>query len=58
MEIIEEEHERYGICPYCGHKVYFDEINLMGVVECACGQWYNTAGQEVYSPEDWEEEMS
>ena len=47
-------HDRYGICPYCGHKINFYGSGYMGAFECACGQWYNMSGQELNPPEDWE----
>ena len=50
-------HERYGICPYCGHKINFCGSGYMGAFECACGQWYNMFGQELNPPEDWEESL-
>ena len=47
--------ERYGICPYCGHKISFCGSGYMGAYECTCGQWYNLFGQELLPPEDWDE---
>lgn len=60
MDIIEEEvsHKRYGVCPYCGSRVYLGGPGYtpyMGVVQCNCGQWYNIFGQALKPPEDWEE---
>ncbi len=56
MEIIEIEdsHERYGICPYCGHKINFAGPGYMGAFECECGKWYSLFGQELKPPEDWD----
>ena len=50
---------RYGVCPSCGHRVYFGGSgwsSYMGVSECECGQWYSTFGQAIKPPEDWEED--
>ena len=51
--------ERYGICPLCGHRVYFGGSGwaaYMGTTECDCGQWYNVFGEALRPPEDWEED--
>ena len=50
---------RYGICPRCGHRVYFGGSGwaaYMGMTVCDCGQWYNVFGQALNPPEDWEED--
>ena len=52
---------RYGVCPRCGHRVYFGGsgwTSYMGTAECECGHWYTTFGQAIKPPEDdaWEEE--
>ena len=54
VETIVEQY-RYGLCPYCGHKVYVYRPNYMGVFACECGRWYNVFGQEVLPPDEWEE---
>lgn len=46
-------HNRYGICPYCGHKINFCGSGYMGAFDCECGKWYNRFGQELVPPEDW-----
>lgn len=49
---------RYGICPCCGHRVYFGGSGwaaYTGTAKCECGQWYNVFGQALKPPEDWEE---
>ena len=55
--------ERYGICPYCEHKIIFDATGIcafgqglgyVGAYECECGHWYTAAGQEVLPPDEWE----
>ncbi len=43
---------RYGVCPYCGRRVYFGGSST----ECECGQWYNVFGQEIKPPENWEDD--
>ena len=51
---------RYGICPQCGRRVYFGGSGwaaYMGSAECECGQWYNSYGQALKPPEDWEIEL-
>lgn len=35
----------------CGQTVVVD-----GIVECDCGRWYNSAGQELVHPLLWEED--
>ena len=50
-------HELYGICPYCGRKVYFDRSSYKGAAKCTCGQWYNWFGQEILAPEEWDDEF-
>lgn len=47
--------KRYGICPYCGRKVYIVGSGYMGAFECACGRWYTVLGQEVKPPDEWED---
>ena len=49
-------HSRYGICPSCGHRVYFGGsgwASHIGVGECDCERWYNIFGEEILPPEDW-----
>lgn len=46
---------RYGICPYCGGKVYFCGAGYMGAYECECGKWYTAWGQNVRPPEEWDD---
>ena len=46
----------YGICPQCGHKVYFNGSGYFGAFKCDCGKWYNRFGQELKPPEDWFED--
>ena len=45
----------HGTCR-CGHEVeLWDEYQ--GACQCEhCGQWYNMLGQELLSPDQWEEE--
>ena len=45
---------RYGICPFCGSKVYFDGSGYFGAFECECGKWYNRFGQELKNPKSWD----
>lgn len=56
MEIIEEEHNRYGICPCCSYKINLCGEGYLGAFECDCGKWYNRFGQALKPPEDWEED--
>ena len=42
----------YGICPFCGSKVYFDGSGYFGAFKCDCGKWYNRFGQELKPPTD------
>ena len=48
--------EAHGTCD-CGEKVYL--VNeYYGACECdRCGKWYNLRGEEIQSPETWEEEL-
>ena len=44
-----------GTC-VCGEKVFLQD-EYMGACQCPnCGQWYNLFGQELLSPEEWEED--
>lgn len=44
----------YGTC-HCGERVYLAN-EYMGACQCPrCGQWYNLFGQELVSPENWDE---
>lgn len=50
--------DRYGICPYCGRRVYFGSSGwATDMAECDCGQWYNCFGQALKPPEEWEEDI-
>ena len=49
-------HNRYGICPQCGRKVYLNGEGYFGAFECECGKWYNRFGQELKPPEDVKED--
>ena len=53
MKIIEEEHNRYGICPRCGYKINLCGPGYFGAFECDCGKWYNRFGQELKPPKYW-----
>lgn len=45
-----------GRC-HCGQWVYLTD-DYYGACQCPkCGQWYNLFGQELLSPEHWEEEL-
>lgn len=44
-----------GEC-WCGEEVVL-ENQYMGACQCSkCGQWYNIFGQELRSPENWEDD--
>ena len=47
-------HNRYGICPQCGRKVYLNGEGYFGAFECDCGKWYNRFGQELKNPKSWD----
>ena len=42
-----------GKC-HCGREVILYN-EYMGACGCACGQWFNLFGQEILSPEAWED---
>ena len=45
-----------GLCS-CGQWVYLVD-EYMGACQCErCGKWYNLFGQELQSPEYWEDEV-
>ena len=47
----------YGTCS-CGSKVVLQDV-YYGACQCGnCGRWYNLFGQELLSPEYWEEDPS
>lgn len=46
-----------GICE-CGEEIYFGGPGYYGAYECpCCGRWYNSMGQELEAPENWEENL-
>lgn len=53
-EGVREEH-RYVSYPAEGRCVCGQTVVLDGDVECGCGRWYNSAGQELVHPSLWEE---
>lgn len=66
-EYIEEsENERCYECPQCGGRVYRDRFLICecGKIvylqeftnECECGKLYNSFGQELAAPDEWDEE--
>lgn len=42
----------HGRCK-CGAEVYLVS-NYYGATECDCGRWYNSFGQELVPPENWD----
>lgn len=48
-------HNRYGICPRCGRRVYFGGSGW-APYECDCGQMYNAFGQMLRPPDDWDDD--
>lgn len=41
----------------CGRTVYLED-RYYGACCCDCGRWYNTFGQELLPPDQWEEDPS
>lgn len=41
----------HAVCNKCGRGVILD-----GDVQCECGQWYNSFGQELLPPQYWYDE--
>lgn len=48
--------DAYGICPYCGERVWLQGYDYYGAYSCSCGHWFNASGQELLPPGEWEED--